>query len=125
MKHIEIIEGESNIFGFITSIYDDNGFSYLSAFFNEDEILKLKSWFTNKQISEFAVLRNIYVDETLRGSGMGKSLVNQFISKTQSKPILLLASPDEDNFNLTLWYEKMGFQPTPFFCEDGPLMIKF
>ena len=125
MKHIEIIEGYSNIFGFITSIYDDNGFTYLSAFFNEDEIKKLTTWLETKQITEFAVLRNIYVDDNLRGSGVGRNLVNQFILKTQSNPILLLASPDEDDFNLTAWYEKMGFEPTPFICEDGPLIIKF
>lgn len=125
MKHIEIIEGDSNIFGFITSIYDEQGFTYLSAFFNEEEMEKLTTWFKNNQISEFAVLRNIFVDEPLRGTGMGRSLVTQFISKTQSKPILLLASPDEDDFQLTAWYEKMGFEMTPFVCEDGPLMIKF
>lgn len=124
MQKIEIIEEESNIYGFITSLDEESAFDYLNIFFSDEQIVELKSWLTNKKIYEFAVLRNIYVDEDNRGHGVGKFLVAQFASQTKGLPILLLASPDEDNFLLDQWYLKLGFEMSSFSCSDGPLMIK-
>lgn len=125
MKEIEIIENESNIFGYSASIFDDYAFDYFGAFFTEDQIINIKSWLSNQKITEFTVLRNIYIDDSARGKGLGKLLTNQFILKSNGNPILLLASPDEDNFQLVEWYSKLGFQQTEFSCIDGPLMIKY
>lgn len=124
MKQIEIIELESNVFGFSTHLTDSNAFDYLSAFFNEEEINNIKKWMIKQGIIEFAILRNIYVDENNRNTGLGRKLVSSFISQSCGVPILLLASPDEEGFLLQEWYEKMGFELTHFYCEDGPLMIK-
>lgn len=125
MQEIEIIENENNIFGYVADINEDSAFEYFGAFFNNDQLVNIKHWMTEKKISEFAVLRNLYIDNTFRGQGLGKELVSKFITKAKHRPIFLLASPDEDSFKLQLWYEKQGFQLTPFNCEDGPLMVKF
>jgi GNAT superfamily N-acetyltransferase len=124
MKEIEIIIDESNIFGYSASIFDEDAFDYFGAFFSEDKIEQMKQWLQSQKITEFTVLRNVYVDDSDRGKGLGKSLVAQFVEKANGNPIILLASPDEENFQLTTWYEKLGFQLTYFSCEDGPLMIK-
>lgn len=123
MKQIEIIDDESNVFGYITSL-DETAFDYMSAFFSNEQIKNITAWLEKQKIYEFAVLRNIYVDEANRGQGFGKSLVAQFMSQTQGLPILLLASPDEENFQLQEWYQKLGFELTSFLCEDGPLMLR-
>ena len=124
MIEIDIELKESNIFGYLGNISDPDSFLYFEAFFNEDDLSKLKEWLKSKKIIDFSVLRNIYVDETNRGTGIGSELVNLFCQKSQNLPILLLASPDEDDFDLVSWYEKKGFISTQFSCEDGPLMIK-
>lgn len=124
MKEIEIIIEESNIFGYSSSIFDEDAFDYFGAFFSEDQINNIKSWLHSQKITEFTVLRNVYVDDSDRGKGLGKTLVSQFIEKSNGNPIILLASPDEEDFQLTSWYEKQGFQLTAFSCADGPLMIK-
>jgi ribosomal protein S18 acetylase RimI-like enzyme len=125
MKEIEIIEDESNIFGYSASTVEESSFDYFRAFFKEEQINKLKDWLAFHKITEFTVLRNIYIDESNRGIGLGKSLTYQFILQSNGRPILLIASPDEEHFQLIQWYEKLGFQLTPFSCIDGPLMIKY
>lgn len=124
MKEIEIVDSESNVFGYLTSIEEDNAFNYLNAFFSDETIQDIRAWLKEEKIFEFAILRNIYVDEEDRGKGVGKSLVSNFIIKSHHLPVILLASPDEESFNLQAWYEKLGFELTPFICEDGPLMIR-
>lgn len=125
MKSIEIEQGESNIWGSITALSEEDTYIYFSAFFNEENLLEIKEWLFSKGIEEFALLRNIYVDESDRGKGTGKLLVNQFISQAKGLPIILLASPDEEDFDLQTWYEKLGFEATKFYSEGSPLMIKF
>lgn len=125
MNIIEIIKAESNIFGYSSSIHDEDAFDYFGAFFNEDQLIHMKSWILEKNIYEFVVIRNIYIDESNRGQGLGKLLTNKFILQANGNPVFLIASPDESDFNLISWYEKLGFQLTPFLCSDGPLMIKY
>lgn len=124
MKEIEVIKDDSNVYGYLTALDDVEGFVYLSAFFSEHQIESLKEWLNKQAIQDFSVLRNLYVDENNRGQGMGKQLVTEFIKHSQGFPVLLIASPDEEDFNLQLWYEKLGFETIPFSCEDGPLMLK-
>lgn len=125
MKSIEIEHGESNIWGSITALSEEDTYIYFSAFFSEENLLEIKEWLFSKGIEEFALLRNIYVDEADRCKGTGKDLVNQFISQAKSLPIILLASPDEEDFDLQTWYEKLGFETSNFYSEGSPLMIKF
>jgi len=65
------------------------------------------------------------VDDENRNKGLGKKLLNLFIKESHGNPILLLAAPDEEDFELVSWYEKQGVELSPFSCPDGPLMIKF
>lgn len=125
MKDIEIIVDDSNIFGYVGSSSDDSSFNYFRAFYTEDQVAALKAWLQEQNIFEFAVLRNIYIDESQRGIGLGKRLVTQFLLKTNQIPTLLIASPDEDNFDLVSWYINQDFIMTKFISEDGPIMIKY
>lgn len=125
MTEIEIIDNDNNVYGYISSVDDESGFVYFGAFFTEEQVENLKKWLKEKNIMEFSVLRNIYIDEDSRGQGFGKKLVTQFIQKSKNIAIILLASPDEEDFNLVDWYQSMGFEITPFLSEDGPLLIKY
>lgn len=124
MNEIEIVLEDSNIFGYCGSLSNEESFLYFSAFFKEEDLNNMRIWLKTHKITEFYVLRNIYVDEKNRNQGTGKRLVSLFIKESQGNPILLLASPDEEGFDLVSWYEKQGFILSPFACEDGPLMIK-
>jgi GNAT superfamily N-acetyltransferase len=124
MKKIEINIDKSNIFGNILTIDSYEFYEYFSAFFDDKIFLDIKSWLKLSDINEFALIRNVFVDEDNRNKGVGKKLVSDFIGQTNNLPILLLAGADEEDFNLTDWYIKLGFTLTKFSCTDGPIMIK-
>jgi hypothetical protein len=123
MKKIEHYIGLSNIFGETLNTNTFEFYEYFSAFFSDEQIDEIKQWLKKSNIIEFALIRNVFVDESQRGLGLGKKLVNQFIKESNSLPILLIAGADDD-FNLIDWYISLGFQTTKFECEDGPIMIK-
>ena len=81
---------------------------------------KIQEFFNKKDI---VLLKGIDVSEKYRGQGLGGELLQEFL-KTPCDVFVLISDIKEDNnFDLTDWYSKNGFE---YFCESefGPLMIK-
>jgi hypothetical protein len=70
------------------------------------------------------IIPNELVQIDKQGIELFTRKVNDFEKSTNGLPILLLASPDEDDFDLVSWYSRLGYIETSFVCEDGLLMIK-
>lgn len=72
-----------------------------------------------------AVLKNVWVEEEERGSGIGSELVESFITEAKERDmqvIYLVADTGESNtFDIVSWYESFGFvKVSPL--ENYPLM---
>lgn len=72
------------------------------------------------------LIRNMYVDDDARGQGIGNDLVSDAIDAAASSganAILLVSDMSEDNqFDLTKWYEGFGFEQVGIAGKD-PVMI--
>ena len=82
------------------------------------------------RFSKLAFLNNLNVEESLRGNGIGSSLLDDFLSEAFDKganAIVLLADEGEsqvDGFDLVAWYEGRGFVAV-YETPSGPLMILY
>lgn len=79
-----------------------------------------------KKYSRIGLIRNIYVDEEMRGQGIGNNLVSSAIQEAYRKgaeAIILVADMDEtNNINLEKWYQGFRFQ-TIGKAGTNPLML--
>jgi len=58
-----------------------------------------------------AILKNMYVDEELRGQGLGSDLIQRFLEEVYDIPVVLISEKGETNtFDLASWYEGYGFE---------------
>jgi hypothetical protein len=58
-----------------------------------------------------AILKNMYVDEELRGQGQGNDFIQRFLDEVGAIPIILISDKGEANtFDLTKWYEGYDFE---------------
>jgi len=87
-----------------------------------------------KKFNRIGIIRNLYVDEDFRGQGIGNDLMDYAINQAfdnGAESILLISDTSEDNqFNLTKWYEGFGFEIVgnaagdPIMLLDGQLSEK-
>jgi len=96
--------------------------NYLHSQAASDNVIdQIKSQFTR-----IAILRNLSVDEDMRGQGIGNDLVSDAIDNSVyngAEAIVLVSDTGEDNaFDLTKWYEGFGFEIYGSAAGD-PIMI--
>jgi GNAT superfamily N-acetyltransferase len=79
-----------------------------------------------KKFNRIGIIRNLYVDEDFRGQGIGNDLMDYAINQAfdnGAESILLISDTSEDNqFNLTKWYEGFGFEIVGNAAGD-PIML--
>jgi ribosomal protein S18 acetylase RimI-like enzyme len=67
-----------------------------------------------QQYKTIAIIRNMYVDEELRGKGYGNQLVSDAIddaAENGADAVICVADMSEDNkIDLIKWYENFGFE---------------
>ena len=93
---------------------------YISDQIQEQLINRCGKWKINVDLAtkkvrkRFAILESLYVDEEMRGLGIGANVIQQFIDKCQEYEvdvIFLEADMYENNsFNLIDWYKQYGFK---------------
>lgn len=122
-KEISFSEStESGDFGFDGYLSDNK--IQLENFLNKEglsiKVLKELNFDT------FAILKNIWVDEGLRGQGLGNELLKDFLGRVEEADIVLLVSDSsqsqETGFDLKAWYESFGFEEIAR-SSAGPLMV--
>lgn len=126
-KLVEIQENENSIFGYHTEVNSESLRNYLARFFPEKEIQNILDWLEKRGISNLAILKSFWVDESQRNRRIGTSLLERFLLKTNGEPVLLLCDISESQlpgFNLERWYQSWDFEVTPFLSSAGPLMIR-
>ena len=68
----------------------------------------------SNQFSKIGIVKNLYVDEESRGQGIGNELMSHAIDRAfneGAEAILLISDSEEENqFDLTNWYEGFGFE---------------
>jgi GNAT superfamily N-acetyltransferase len=73
----------------------------------DDEAMKIISSLS----TPIAILKNMYVDEELRGQGLGSELIQRFLEEVYDIPAILISEEGETNtFDLANWYEGYGFE---------------
>ena len=73
----------------------------------DDEAIKAISSLS----APIAILKNMYVDEELRGQGLGSDLIQRFLEEVYDTPVVLISEKGETNtFDLAKWYEGYGFE---------------
>ena len=113
--------------GGVTNL-DDSGFSlYLDELLEEDVKHEFLLWLQKKVSGNFSYLKHILVEKEFKGQGMGKDLINHFLSSAEGPVVLVCDNLESQNegFDLQKWYEKQGFNLTGFSTLSGPIMIRF
>jgi len=76
--------------------------------------------------SRIGIIRNLYVDEDSRGQGIGNDLIGSAIDdafNNGAEAIVLVSDTGEENqFDLTKWYEGFGFEVIGDAAGD-PIML--
>ena len=128
IKYTDGAEEQSGVTGYITSLAEENFKDYLKEYLSEDQVQAILSWLQERKITQFALLRDIWVDYSDRGKGVGTRLLLSFLNEAQGLPVLLINDGlqlQQEGFILLSWYQKHGFEVTPFRILSGPILIRF
>ena len=111
-----------NLEGYIVDSDKPQLTNYLSGQGTDDDLInQLKH-----KYKTIAIIRNMYVDEELRGKGYGNQLVGDAIDDAADNgadAIICVADMSENNnINLIKWYESFGFEVIGKAGSD-PLMV--
>lgn len=121
-KSISQYTDDGSLEGYVVSSDKPNISNYLESQGATPDLIK-------NILSKYPVIgliRNMYVDDDARGQGIGNDLVSDAIDAAASSganAILLVSDTSEDNqFDLTKWYEGFGFEQIGIAGKD-PVMI--
>lgn len=121
---LDIEKKEGSICGYITNARKD---MQLTNYLEEQRKAEVVD-FIQKKYEKIAILKNMYVEEDMRGEGVGTSLLKEFLEKTKEKKVeavVLVADTGENNdFDLVKWYEGYGFYIIYGEKTNYPVMIK-
>ncbi len=121
MLNFEI--GPGNIFGIIHK-ERRNFENWLIKENVDDEVLGFFAMFPDDKLLPIAILKNMNVEESERGKGLGGKLMSRFMnSASDAKNVVLIADLGESNtFDLEKWYQGWGFS-TIGHAGKNPVMI--
>lgn len=125
MRVIEINVDGGSLSGYVVDAGEVNLGNYLDDHTPlADQIMEA----LREQREVVALLRNLEVDEEVRGQGIGTAMVEQFFEEAErlgATSLLLISDEQEsqaDGFELSRWYESFGFEPA-LATEQGPIMV--
>ena len=111
------IEHESEKGSISGYISDDSTYltNYLSEFLSNDQINEILTALSSKETSQYAIIKNINVDEDARNQGIGTNLMECFLDEcyvAETEYCFLISDTNESNeFDLVNWYESFDFKP--------------
>lgn len=126
MKAIDIENDGGTLEGYIVDASEANLENYLAQYTNVGKAIMLH---LRQRGDKVALLRNIRVDDEMRGQGFGGMLVEQFCQEAEAggaTAYLLICDELEEqvgDFDLKAWYEAYGFSSV-FETSQGPLMVQ-
>lgn len=110
--------------GYVVSTDKPNITNYLQSQGASPELIT----YIIKKYKMLGLIRNMYVDDEMRGQGIGNDLVGNAIDDAAaagSDAILLVSDQNEDNkFNLTKWYEGFGFEVIGMAGGDPVMLLE-
>lgn len=126
MKVIDISNDGGALDGYIVDASEANLENYLAEHTNVGKAIMLH---LRQRVDRVALLKNIRVDDEMRGQGFGGMLVEQFCQEAEAggaTAYLLICDEIEEqagDFDLKTWYESYGFCSV-FGTSQGPLMVQ-
>lgn len=126
MSHFTPISFENeggSIEGYFHLNTSENIYNYFEEHSVPSEMISFMK--DQKEIFVVGLIRNFWVDEDMRNQGYGSELFDKAVSTlTENCDLVFLISDtaDENNFDLTKWYESFGFE-TLYNTASGPLMV--
>jgi GNAT superfamily N-acetyltransferase len=123
-QHITVSNAGGSAEGYVAAMAKENISNWLEKELGKTSEKVLKDY---SDVPCGAVLKNMWVDEDMRGQGYGASLVSEFLERVESagaKVVLLISDAHESQrhgFNLQKFYENFGFEKIAN-TSAGPLM---
>jgi N-acetylglutamate synthase-like GNAT family acetyltransferase len=124
-QHIEIDEIFGTASGYVVESSREQVGHYLAE--HTEQNLRVAEW-VKANCHQVALLKNLNVEEDMRGMGHGNDLLEQFIAEAEdfgADAILLIADSGEiqaEGFDLTSWYEGFEFVQV-LATTGGPIMV--
>lgn len=125
MKEIDLSNEGGSLTGYIVDAREPNLENYLAQ---HTSISKAIMHHLRQRGERIALLRNLHIDEDLRGNGFGSDLVGQFFVEAAeggATAYLLICDEAEgqaEGFDLCEWYKSFGFASV-FKTSQGPFMV--
>jgi len=90
----------------------------------DDEARGFFAMFPDRKLLPIAVLKNLNVEDKIRGQGLGNDLMRAFLSEaSDAKNVVLIADVLEKNtFNIVEWYAGWGFTQIGH-AREHPVMV--
>lgn len=122
-KNLDISQDGASLEGYEVGVEEANWTNWLGRLLNREEALEVEEKI-NTRHSIVAVLKNMWVDESLRGNGVGTQLLEDFLGSTAATAIFLEADMGESSnlFSLEDWYSGFGFR-TIAHSGQNPIML--
>jgi hypothetical protein len=120
MDTINLDCGNGTASGYVVGGNEEQLGNYLSD--NTDVYAEIADW-VRDNCEEIAILKNINVDYSARGKGVGVMLLTDFLNEAiEAQAIFLIADTMETNqFDLVDWYKKNDFVQVAEGC-CGPVL---
>ncbi|HEY9208643.1 GNAT family N-acetyltransferase [Acidovorax sp.] len=99
-----------------------NGFPVIGAVDAEGELLGFASWghFRMFPAYKYSVEHSVYVRKDYRGSGLGRALMHQLISRAKASQVhVLIGCIDASNAGSIALHKRLGFTHSGTFPEVG------
>jgi len=110
MHIIDYQEDGASCYGYAVSSDKEQVKNYLTKFTEHSE--RISSWL-KEHCQEIAILKNLYVEDNMRGRGRGSKLLERFLSEAENEcveAIVIISDSAESNrFKLDEWYGGYGF----------------
>lgn len=125
MQEIDLSNEGGSLTGYIVDASQPNLENYLAQHTNVSKAIMIH---LRQRGERVALLRNLHIEEGLRGQGYGSDLVGQFCAAADeggATAYLLICDEAEgqaDGFDLCEWYDSFGFSSV-FKTSQGPLMV--
>lgn len=122
---IESTENGGLIKGYSTFVDSEIFGEYIDAHLEWVKAEEFFKYLEKEGVSHLTLLQSIYLDNDVRGKGIGTKLLKEFLSQAP-RPVILICDnleSQKEGFSLQSFYEKYGFVETGHKTLSGPIMI--